>query len=118
MLPDPAPIVHLYPGMDNLSCSASGTPNIYVAIIENSTVIVNTTKTAELGFYEEGKKYSCVATSKYGTDTRVMSVKIIGKNVFVFLLDLSKTTIFRLSKPFTRDRNRRRRHLVIRALDF
>lgn len=48
----------------------------------------NTTRSAELSLNEEGN-YSCVATSYYGTDIRVISVVIIGKTMFLKLLSLA-----------------------------
>ncbi|XP_078359243.1 uncharacterized protein LOC144643772 [Oculina patagonica] len=56
-----------------LPCSATGIPPIYTALIRNSTVLVNTTNTASIRLHEEGN-YSCVATSKYGTDRKEFSV--------------------------------------------
>lgn len=61
------------PGND-VSCSAIGTFPIYIALIWNSVVLVNSTKTATKRFYEEGN-YTCEATSKYGTDARVILVE-------------------------------------------
>ena len=57
-----------------LSCSATaGIPPIYIAIIRNSTTLVNTTNTARIRVKEEGN-YTCRATSKYGTDEREFEV--------------------------------------------
>ncbi len=61
-----------------LPCSATGIPPIYTALIRNSTVLVNTTNTATIRLHEEGN-YSCVATSKYGTDRKEFSVVFTGK---------------------------------------
>ena len=61
-----------------LSCSATGIPPIYIAIIRNSTTLVNTTNTASVYVNEEGN-YTCRATSKYGTDEREFVVAMAGK---------------------------------------
>ncbi|KAL9986774.1 hypothetical protein ACROYT_G000968 [Oculina patagonica] len=57
-------------------CSATGSPPIYIALVlmRTHTVLVNTTKTARAELYEEGN-YTCVATSKYGTDVKEFVVK-------------------------------------------
>ena len=55
-------------------CSATGTPPIYIALIRNFTVAMNTTNTASSKLYKEGN-YTCVATSKYGTDTKHFVIK-------------------------------------------
>ena len=57
-----------------LLCSATGTPPIYTALIQNFTVLMNTTNTASRKLYQEGN-YTCVATSKYGTDVKHFVVK-------------------------------------------
>ena len=69
------PTVPIIPG-NYLSCSATGTPPIYTAIVlmRVPVVLVNTTSTAIIKLYERSN-YSCVATSKYGTDTKVFSAK-------------------------------------------
>ena len=72
-----APIVRALPDQ-RLPCSATGTPPIYKALIRNSTVLMNTTETASIVLHEEGN-YSCVATSKYGTDRKEFSVIFTGK---------------------------------------
>lgn len=54
-------------------CSATGTPPIYIALIRNSTALVNATGTATINSNEEAN-YTCVATSKYGSDVRKFSV--------------------------------------------
>ena len=61
-----------------LSCSATGIPPIYIAIIRNSTTLVNETNTASTRVNEEGN-YTCRATSKYGTDEREFVVVMAGK---------------------------------------
>ena len=57
-----------------VQCSATGTPPIYMALIQNFTVLMNTTNTASSKLYQEGN-YTCVATSKYGTDVKHFVVK-------------------------------------------
>jgi len=69
-----------HPGY-KLSCLAIGTPPIYTAVTRNSTVLVNTSNTASIHVYKEGN-YSCVATSRYGTASRELSVSFVGENVF------------------------------------
>ena len=62
-----------------LSCSATGIPPIYIAIIRNSATLVrNTTNTFNDRVSEEGN-YTCRATSKYGTDERAFVVVMAGK---------------------------------------
>lgn len=83
MLPDPEPVFRGYPGIHKLRCSANGTVPMHIVLIRNSTVLVNSKNTAaELGSYTEGN-YSCEATNKYGTDTRVISVIIDGETFFL-----------------------------------
>ena len=48
----------------------------------------NTTRSAELSL-NEGGNYSCVATSYYGTNIRIIPVFIIGKAIFCYLLSLA-----------------------------
>ena len=64
----PAPVVQVLTGT-KLSCSATGTPPIYIAIIRNSTTLLNTTNSASIPV-TEGGNYTCRATSKYGTDEK------------------------------------------------
>ena len=52
-----------------VSCSATGTRPIYIALIRNFTVLMNKTDSARSKLYQEGN-YTCVATSKYGTDVK------------------------------------------------
>ena len=65
--------VRVEPG-SQVSCSATGTPPIYIALIRNFTVLMNTTNTASSKLYQEGN-YTCVATSKYGTDVKRFIIK-------------------------------------------
>lgn len=69
---DPA-VGPVSPG-NEVSCSARGTPPIYTALIWDYTVLKNTTKTVTIRLYKEGN-YTCKATSKYGTGTKVVLVK-------------------------------------------
>ena len=64
-------------------CSAIGTPPIYIALIQNFTLLMNTTNTASSKLYQEGN-YTCVATSKYGTDVKHFVVKR-GENIRYFV---------------------------------
>ena len=57
-----------------VQCSATGSLPIYTALIWNFTVLMNTTNTASSKLYQEGN-YTCVATSKYGTDVKHFVVK-------------------------------------------
>ena len=51
-------------------CSAIGAPPIYIALMRNFTVLMNTTNIASTRLYQQGN-YTCVATNKYGTDVHV-----------------------------------------------
>ena len=55
-------------------CSATGTPPIYIVLIQNFTLLMNTTNTASSKLYQEGN-YTCEATSKYGADKKHFAVK-------------------------------------------
>ena len=57
-----------------MPCSATGTPPIYIALIRNFTVVMNTTNIASRKLYQAGN-YTCVATSKYGTDVKHFVIK-------------------------------------------
>ena len=76
---DPGPVVRTIPGY-KFSCSASGQPPIYTALLRNSTVLVNTTDTASIRLYEEGN-YSCVASNFNGKDAKEFSVILTGKTL-------------------------------------
>ena len=65
--------VRIEPGRQ-VQCSANGTPPIYTALIQNFTVLMNTTNTASSKLYQEGN-YTCLATSKYGTDVKHFVIK-------------------------------------------
>jgi len=65
--------VRAEPG-SQVTCSATGTPPIYIALIRNFTVVINTTNIASSKLYHEGN-YTCIATSKYGTDEKHFVIK-------------------------------------------
>ena len=65
--------VEVVPG-SRVPCSATGTPPIYIALVGNFTVLLNTTNIASRKFYQEGN-YTCVATNKYGTDVKHFVIK-------------------------------------------
>ena len=65
--------VRVEPG-SQVTCSAIGTPSIYIALIRNLTVLMNTTNTASTTLYQEGN-YTCEATSKYGADVKHFVIK-------------------------------------------
>jgi len=73
----PFPVVRALPGY-RLWCSATGSPPIYIALIRNSTILVNTTNTASITLKDQGN-YTCLATSKYGTDVREFPLIFTGK---------------------------------------
>ena len=56
----------------------SGTLPIYTAIMKGATVLTNTTDTATVYFFEGGH-YTCVATSKYGSDSQEFFVTFRGE---------------------------------------
>ena len=66
-------VVRVEPG-SQVSCSATGTPPIYIALMRNFTVLMNKTNTASSKLYQEGN-YTCVASSKYGTDVKHFVIK-------------------------------------------
>ena len=70
-------VVEIFPG-SKVDISVTGTRPISSSIIRNSSVL--TSNSALIHFYpdEEGN-YTCVATSKYGSDTREFSVIFKGK---------------------------------------
>lgn len=86
--PVPGTIIRTPAGVTKLKCTSTGTPPVYTAIIFNGSVRKNTTRSAELSLIEEGN-YSCVATSYYGTNIRIIPVIIIGKTMFYYLLSLA-----------------------------
>ena len=90
ILLDQAPVVRVLPGFV-FSCSATGVPPIYTAVVRNTSVLKNTTYTAIIRLYQKGN-YSCVATNRFGTDRKAFSVIFTGKN-FSFLEKLKKNHI-------------------------
>ena len=58
---------------DEVKCSVTGSLPVYTAVLNESTVLVNTSNTATFKFLKEGN-FSCVATSNYGSDFRTFSV--------------------------------------------
>ena len=90
----PGPVVRVFLG-SRLSCTANGTLPIIIAIIRNSTTVVNTTNTASIRVDKEGN-YTCRAISEYGTDEgqfvvingeEIMSFKVIlvFKVIYIFV---------------------------------
>ena len=65
--------VRMEPG-SRVPCLATGTPPIYIALIRNFTVLMNNTNTTSSKLYQEGN-YTCVATSKYGTNVKHFVIK-------------------------------------------
>ena len=64
-----------------LWCLATGTPPIYIALFKNNMLMVN--RTSFVGVYlKVGYNYTCVATSKYGTDVRKYSIVFVGEDDF------------------------------------
>ena len=68
---------------------------MYVALMKNATVLVNTTNAAQIELNEQGN-YTCVATSKYGTDLKEFPVTFNSKsytlyNVFIYMRLFSQT---------------------------
>lgn len=75
----PSPIVRTMPGFQ-LSCTATGTPPIYTALLRDTTVLLNTTKTATIYLYKEGR-YSRRVKNQYGTDVKDFSVIFAGESL-------------------------------------
>ena len=73
----PSPIVRTMPGFQLLFI-ATGTPPIYTALLRDTTVLLNTTKTATIYLYKEGR-YSCRLKNQYGTDFKNFSVIFAGE---------------------------------------
>jgi len=80
MVTFPAAMLAVQGGM--LSCSASGAPPIHTALIQNSTVLVNTTNTATISLNKDGK-YTCQAINQYGTDVKELQINFTSKSVFL-----------------------------------
>ncbi|XP_078370324.1 CUB domain-containing protein 2-like [Oculina patagonica] len=64
----PASVVRSLPYF-RLTCSATGSPPLYTAVIRKSATLINTTNTATIQLQFKGN-YTCVATNKHGTDVR------------------------------------------------
>ena len=71
-------VVEIYPG-SKVDISVAGTVPMNTSIIRNTSDLVLTSNSALINFYpkEEGN-YTCVATSKYGSDSKEFSVIIKG----------------------------------------
>ena len=78
----PEAVVQTFPNK-TVAFPVNGSPPVYTAIIRNSTLLTNTTDNATVMFDEEGN-YTCVATSKYGSDLREFSVVFYGELKFFF----------------------------------
>ena len=85
----PSAVVRSLPGY-RVWCSATGSPPIYIALKRNSTVLVNTTATANIPLYEEGN-YTCVVTSRYGSNSSDFLVTFIGKHSHIFSCAMYET---------------------------
>ena len=84
----PTPVVRFRPHLE-LVCTANGTLPIYMAVIRNSTTLVNATNTASIQIKEEGN-FTCRASSKYGTDERTFLVVMDGESsIYPALTDLA-----------------------------
>ena len=66
-----------FPGAQ-VTCSVTGSHPMYTTILSDSRVLVNTTSMATFRFGEEGN-YTCMASSKYGTDLKMFSVIFPGR---------------------------------------
>ena len=82
MLADPSTVVRSFPGYE-LSWSVTGTPPIYTALIRNSTVVFNKTKTTGRFKLEKDGNYSFVATNNYGADVKEFSVIFTGETLLL-----------------------------------
>ena len=78
--PNPPHMKRVFPRYE-LTWSVSGTPPIYTVLSRNSTVLLNTTKTQGHFILDEEGNYSCVATSKYGSDAETFTVTFFGKTL-------------------------------------
>lgn len=70
-------VVSAIPG-NILWCFATGTPPIYTALLRNNRLLVNSTRPVGIRLYLE-YNYTCVATSKYGTDVRKHLIVFVGE---------------------------------------
>jgi len=80
--------VGVEPG-SQVPCSATGSPPIYIALLRNSTVVMNTTNITSIKLHQEGN-YTCVATNKYGTDVKHFVIKG-GEKIRYFEINLMQT---------------------------
>ena len=69
----PAPVLTALPGF-KLRCKATGSPLISIALLRNNTVLVNTTNSEAVITLDQQGNYSCVATSRHGTDKKEFPV--------------------------------------------
>ncbi|XP_027060267.1 uncharacterized protein LOC113686794 [Pocillopora damicornis] len=65
-------VIRALPGY-KWSCHVIGTAPVYIAIKMNSVLLINTTWTTKITFHQDAN-YSCIASSKYGTDVRNFTV--------------------------------------------
>ena len=97
MVTFPAALLAIQRGI--LSCSATGTPPIYTALIRTTTVLVNTTNTATIRLYKDGH-YTCQAINQYGTDMKELQVNFKSKSFSPGLISIFLSNIvqcFRVS---------------------
>jgi len=81
--------VEVVPG-SRVPCSATGTHPLYIALLRNFTLLLNTTTIASSQLYQEGN-YTCVATNKYGTDVKHFVIK--GEKIRYFETDTMHTEL-------------------------
>lgn len=70
-----------------MSCSAIGTPPIYIEMIRNATTMVNAIGTATIVISEEGI-YNCWASNRYGIDQEEVSIIFTVNNTYTTFLIL------------------------------
>ena len=100
--------VKVDPG-SKVPCSAIGALPIYIALIQNFTVLMNTTNTASSKLYQEGN-YTCVATNKYGTDEKRFVIKGKKNKIWhTLILAHNRRRNIRIPSP-EKDRNLYPRH--------
>ena len=83
----PAPVLRVLPGY-RLSCSATGTRPIYIALIRDSTLLIYTTHYYAKIEVNEEANYTCVATNQYGNDVGEVSVIFTGKKCEIALFQV------------------------------
>jgi len=74
-------VVRTFPGYE-WTWSVTGTPPIYTALIHNSSVVSNTTKTLDRFILVKDGNYSFVATNRFGTDVKKFTAIVTGKTLF------------------------------------